>query len=994
MAIQKMPVEVLFGQGIDTKTSGVHVQTNKLLQLSNAIFDNQGQLSKRNGFGTLTQLPDTTSTTLSTLNGSLVATGAGLKVYSPETNQWLSQGSVQPVQLSAASLVRTSASQTAVDAAVSDSGLVCLTYLEGGVPTYLVSDAASGQQVVKATTLPTGATDPRVFILGSYFIVTYKILVTGNTHLVGLPLPMVKPNAPTAPVTMAVSLSGINAAYDCAVQNGSLYYAWNAGDVGGAVRVAFLTSALVVSATKVIAGAVATLMSVAVQAGTVAVTYHNSGTSNGYVTTFTPILLPVLSNVQVISSQAIVGLTSAYAGTMLEVYYQISNVYSGTSVRSDYVMKALLPASGTAVAGVVFLRSVGLASKAFTNVDGTVHVALAYGGAFQPTYLLVDDKARIIAKWAYSNGGGYITGQVLPSVSVLDNDVYLPYLYKDLLVSVNKSQGLANPGGLYTQTGVNLLTLNINQPVQYSAEIAGTLNLTGGIVWQFDGVSAVEQGFNVWPEDVTGTTATTGGALTAQQYYYQFTYEWTDSQGNLHRSAPSLPVGVLTTGSTSANTLQVPTLRLTYKASVRIVGYRWSAGQQEYYQFTTVAAPVLNDPTTDTVSIVDTAADSAILGNTLLYTTGGVLENIAPPAAAAVTLFQGRAWLVDSEDRNLLRFSKQVIEAVPLEFSDLLSVYVAPTTGAQGSTGDVTALASMDDKLIIFKKDAIYYLNGLGPDNTGASNGYSDPTFITAAVGCANPSSIVLTPTGLMFQSDKGIWLLNRALATEYVGADVEGFNSSTVNSALTIPGTNQVRFGLSTGQTLVYDYYYRQWGTFTGAPSLSATLYKGAHTLLDSRGTVYSETPAKYLDGARPVLVSFTTSWIKLAGLQGYQRAYFIYLLSNYMTPHKLAVSISYDYSPSATQVALIVPTNFSPAYGADSLYGAGSPYGGQSSVEQWRIFLNQQKCESIQISVVESYDPSKGAAAGAGLVFQGLSFIVGAKKAYDTLTNKQSVS
>ena len=74
----------------------------------------------------------------------------------------------------------------------------------------------------------------------------------------------------------------------------------------------------------------------------------------------------------------------------------------------------------------------------------------------------------------------------------------------------------------------------------------------------------------------------------------------------------------------------------------------------------------------------------------------------------------------------------------------------------------------MDDKLIIFKKDAIYYITGTGPDNTGANGTFSDATFITSTVGCANPSSIVLMPNGIMFQSDKGIWLLDRQLGTTY----------------------------------------------------------------------------------------------------------------------------------------------------------------------------------------------------------------------------------
>lgn len=61
-----------------------------------------------------------------------------------------------------------------------------------------------------------------------------------------------------------------------------------------------------------------------------------------------------------------------------------------------------------------------------------------------------------------------------------------------------------------------------------------------------------------------------------------------------------------------------------------------------------------------------------------------------------------------------------------------------------------------DDKLIIFKPDAIYYVTGQGPDNTGGNNNFSDPIFITSTVGSSNDRSLTFIPAGIMFQSDKG----------------------------------------------------------------------------------------------------------------------------------------------------------------------------------------------------------------------------------------------
>jgi len=391
----------------------------------------------------------------------------------------------------------------------------------------------------------------------------------------------------------------------------------------------------------------------------------------------------------------------------------------------------------------------------------------------------------------------------------------------------------------------------------------------------------------------------------------------------------------------------------------------------------------MNDPTVDYITITDLLNDGEILGNTLLYTTGGVVEDIAAPASAASALFKNRLFLVDAEDRNLIWYSKQVIETVPVEMSDLLTLYVAPTTGAQGSTGPITALSAMDDKLIIFKKDAIYYLTGTGPDNTGTNNDFTDPVYITSSVGCSNPSSIALMPNGIMFQSDKGIWILGRDMSTSYIGAPVEQFNSRTVQSAQAIPGTNQVRFILDNGITLMYDYFYSNWGTFNNISALSATLYQGAQTYLNTFGQVFQEKPGTYIDGGTPVLMSFTTSWISVAGLQGYERFYEMYLLGSYASPFKLNVQMAYDYNPSPSQATIVTPDNYTPPYGGESVWGAGKGLG-NSNVFEARVFPQKQKCETFQITVNEIYDATYGVTAGQGLTLSGLNLVVGVKRAY----------
>jgi hypothetical protein len=1000
MALQKQPVQINFNLGLDTKSDPKQLQIGKFLALRNSVFGKAGALVKRNGFPVISTLPDANQTTLTTLNNNLLATGSNLYAYSRTTNQWLNQGIVQPIRLETQPVVRVSTSQTKVDAAVTQDGLACTVYMDSSLPYYQVSDIMTGQQVIARTALPATAASPRVYQLGYYFIITFLSTVSATTHLQFIAIPIATPGSPIAAQDISSNVSSLASGYDAIVANDNLYISWKA--TANAIRTAYVSPSLNVAAAASVTSYTADLMSLADDPvnSRIWVTFWSSASSgDGYSMCYNYNLGAILTPTQVISNTTVNQITSIVDSGVLSVFYEVDNTYAyDGSIHTNYISSVTITSAGVVGTPAVLLRSVGLASKAFTDTSGTSYMLTAYGETNQPTYFLIDTLGNIYMRLAYQNGGGYITGQVLPSVSSIDTDFYVPYLIKDFLAPVNK--GTSNPTGtpvnaIYTQTGINLAKFSINIDGQYSSEIAGSLHLTGGQLWQYDGIKPVEHSFHVWPENVEVTTATGSGSIAAGTYYYAFCYEWTDGAGNLQRSAPSIPVKQVTSTASSTNTIKVPTLRLTYKITpnpVRIVGYRWSVSQPVYYQFTSITSPTVNDPTVDYVTITDTLADSSILGQTLLYTSGGVLENIAAPASIHSALYKNRLFLIDAEDRNLLWYSKQVIENTPIELSDLLTIFVSPTTGAQGSTGPMTAVAAMDDKLIIFKENALYYMIGTGPDNTGANNDFSEPIYITASVGCSNPASIVLMPNGIMFQSNKGIWLLGRDLQTSYIGSPVEAYNNFTVKSAKSIPGTNEVRFILDGNVTLMYDYFYGQWGTFNNISAISGTLYNGADTYLSSAGRVYQETDGSYLDGSSPVLLSFTTSWINVAGVQGLERIYEMLLLGNYYSPFKLNVKLAYDYNPSATQATLVLPDNYAVNYGDDAQYGSGGNYGGPGNILQARIFPEQQKCESFQITVEEVYDPQFGGIPGQGLSLSGINMIIGAKKGSRTSKAAQS--
>ncbi len=1109
--LQKQPINIAFGAGLSQKVDPWHLPPGNFRRMVNAVFQKAGRLQKRNGYGRLATLAADAYSFLTTLNGNLTAIGNELSAYNLGLNKWFRQGPMQPMSVKTLPLIRNSLNQSQCDSVTAPNGLVCVVYTEqnAGVSEYryAILDSITGQMVVEPSPIPvtsgTVSGSLRVFLVGSYFVIGFTNLISATNHLQYIAIPFANPVNVSANTDIAANYSPApGVSWDGVVINNSWYVAYNTSSGGQSVKVTFLTEQIIASSFtgSPISPAVATSFSLAkadiislcaditLSNPIVYISYYSATSGFNVASVFLDLTVN-FNPVSLTLPAVLLNIASAAQDGFVTIFAEVLNAYGyDSAIPTHYIQKEVITSTGSvATAAFVAIRSVGLASKALIN-DGVIYFLAAYASPFQPTYFLINGSTssavvagaqspNVAAKLAYENGGGYLTTG-LPGVSFNSGVAQVAYLFKDLVqasaraAQANSTQSVTSP--VYSQTGINLGTFDFSRPGIVSVETAECLQISGGFMWQYDGVKPVEQNFFLWPDSVEVSIATTSltptadltagsavltnvsstagigigmtitgadipgsttvlattsstivmsaaalvshttetvtvhgniaaqpdGATNTDAYFVVAVYEWTDNKGLIHRSAPSVPVPITTTSTptTYRFTYHVPTLRLTYKieSPVKLTIYRWSVAQQTYFEITSILYPVLNDVTVDYIDISDGQPDTAILGNTVLYTTGGVVENINAPASNIITMFDDRVWSLSAEDPNLWLFSKQIIEGTPVEMSDLLEYFVAPATAAQGPTGPITAGAPMDDKLISFKKNAIYYTNGVGPDNTGANSQYSQPIFVTSTVGCDNQDSIVFTDVGLMFQSDKGIWLLGRDLSTQYIGADVEDFNSARVLSAVGVPETNQVRFTLDSGVTLMYDYFFKQWGTFEGVPGVSSCVYQDLHTYINSSGVAFQETPGIYLDnGGNPVLMSFTTAWLKLAGIQGYQRAYFFYLLAEFLSPHWLQMGVAYDYNEAITQAPLIKPTNFStPAGSGPSQNPAGqqSPAGGESSVERWRVFLQRQRCQAIQISLQEVYDATAGGSPGAGFTLSGLQVIAGIKSGYRPTSARHS--
>lgn len=980
----------------------------KFVSLYNSVFDKVGRLTKRNGFAPLAALPDATSRYTTTFNGNLTAIGNKFEAFAEGPGLWVNKGTIEPVQVETLSLVRNNTNQTTLDTALADNGLICTVYTDNvpvgstntvAIAKYVIADSVTGQNIVApspiVSTYGTVSFSSKVFTLGNKFVMVFAA-TNGTTYR--LQYQAINTFAPTVvssvtDVTTSLSPSA-SGAFDGVVANDTLFLSWNGGANSG-IKANYITNILNLASDVVIASTTASIVSVTADTtGATPVIWTSTyiaGSQTGSFVATNQILSTLFSarNYVGTNTSTVLNLASTAQGGNLNLMYEQQNNYNtGSGNYTNVLNKLTVNQTGSASATSVMARGVGLASKGFL-VGSSAYVLSTYSSPEQPSYFLINTSSAVIAKLAYSNGYGYYN-QGLPSVTVNSLTAYVGYVLKDSIEAVNKNVNVSsgsNVTGIYSQTGLNLAKFSYGSSRFSSCEIGQNLNMSGGFTLAYDGYSPSENNFFLYPE-IVQLSGGIVGTMAQATYFYQAVYAWTDNQGNVFRSAPSIPESVIVGSGTTSINVTVPTLRLTYKVAnpVKIEIYRWSTLQQSFYQITSVQKPLLNNPNIDSVDFLDTQPDANIIGNSLIYTTGGVIENTSPPAAKEVSLFDSRLWLIDAENPNVLWFSKPVIQSTPVEMSDLFTKYIAPNAGAQGDTGPMKCIAPMDDKLIIFKKNAIYFINGVGPDITGASNQYSEPVFIIGTVGCDNQNSIILVPNGLMFQSDKGIWLLGRDLSTKYIGADVDNFKTIAVRSSLVIPGTNQVRFTMDNGQTLMYDYYVDQWSVFNtiAGTGIASTLYQNLHTYLNRDGTVYQESPGTYLDGSNPVVMSFKTGWVSLAGLQGYKRSYYMFLLANYISPHRLTVGLAHDYDESVTQLATIIPDNYSGPWGSGTSWGSVTTWGGNTTREQWQINFEQQQCQSFQISLNEYYDSTMGQPAGAGLTISGISLIAGLKSQY----------
>lgn len=636
----------------------------------------------------------------------------------------------------------------------------------------------------------------------------------------------------------------------------------------------------------------------------------------------------------------------------------------------------LVPYDGTAVFAVVNADGpsgtdiTGLQSSAFVlNLAGLV---VAKGLPYETTWLTGSFSPRVCRSFVSGQTAKFLFWQ----------QGRLAYQ------STSATATSASAARVVEVTPLGIVQLSVTnsgaQPLPL-VRVGQSLYIGGGYPRTYDGRLLGETGFSLYP-DIVAVSDSGAGNLSAGAYQWVFLYSWRGANGELTRGPPSPPHSLTLAASKSAD-LVISEMPLAMRDLIVAGGntlieiYRTEANGTVFHRQSSVITGPQNSTGSPLVqTIVDDTSDADLVFGELLYTTGGVLDWEAPPAYSAACAHKNRLVVLPSEDPYSWMPSSEWSPGETVRFSSL-TVNRVPS-----DKGPLTGVASMDGKLILFAEKGAFVVIGDGPDLFGANN-YPPPERIASVdAGPIPQTPIVETPLGLMYQSDAGIQLLDRGLNRQFVGSDVEAFSEGlwTLRAATLDPENLQVRFLLDAGSdlvgallptmttsvggvSLVFNYFYNQWAIWANYGGQAATFYQGRYTMVRSDGVVWQESPTSFRDAGAYYESLTETPWLKLAGLQGYQRLWYVTLLGTYGSDFTLVWEVAYNYA--GTSPTEPVWTTIETLDGA-GVFDVGGPFRVRQHIGH--------KCEAIKFRIRDSNLSGNG----AGMALTDLTLEIGVRK------------
>jgi hypothetical protein len=928
--LQKQTIDVPLGVGIQTKADPKVVQPGSMLVVENGEFDESGAVSKRNGYSELG--------TSKTSGGSVSAGVAfakrrdellmmdGTSLYTRTSAGWANKGDLRTMSVKTTRLGGTTTSVSKLDTAIANS-IQVITWLASTSTKYTVIDLTTGAEILSNQTLGGSTlTGPRIIASGNYI---YVVQVETNDLKVYY-LETTSPTAFSTALTLAVNAGGGRAFDVGSLGSGTAVCAYETTTPDVRV-IKFNSSGTTAGPTTVAEDPASTIGLVVSAASDIYVAYRQAATNNVRCFALTSALASKFAAVTMETDSTVNQLCGVEQSTNSVLWLYNATATSATSVTYHRIRKSVISSAGAVSGTGIFKRSVRLLGYPFVY-GGAVYAPAYYdspaSGAISSdgfeSYYILDSSGDPVARFL----SGYGVNRELSGSSALNPAHTSTYGSTSVILPVPAR---------YAQQLLLDTTTSFVSPVSVdldfsarppSAELGENAYIAAGQLYEYDGANVVEAGYHVAPQIVATADSAAGGSLSDGTYSVAVVFAWWDAHGQIHYSAPSTTTDVTVNGGGAVQsfTVTVPYLHLTAKSTVYALLYVVSAsGGATLYEAVTQG----NDTSTDDFQFTVTSL-SGLTDNRIIYTNGGILENGPPPPFTSIVRKGRRLYGITPE--GTVWYSKEHVDGEGAAF--VTETFVKQL---HQDRGDYYALAVMDDNLIALGENTIQLLSGEGLNDTGTSDTLSEPRTIATDVGVSDGTPVVTGPDGLYFKSPRGIYRLNRALQVEYIGAPVEDYSTLATVSAVLVPSKNQIRFGHSDGGALVYDYFSDQWAVFTNHTQVDAAYWGTTYCLLTSAGSVWQQSTGFEDPSSTAITLTLQTPWIKLSGLQGFQRLWYASVLGEFRSAHTLTVTPYLDYGSTAETARSLAST------------------GTSGDLLQFRLHLGK-KCQAVKFKIVDS--------------------------------------
>jgi hypothetical protein len=453
----------------------------------------------------------------------------------------------------------------------------------------------------------------------------------------------------------------------------------------------------------------------------------------------------------------------------------------------------------------------------------------------------------------------------------------------------------------------------------------GQLHVAGGKLTRWDGTMSSETAFLA--PVITGAVASNGsGTLTVSSVYsYRAIMEWVDARGVTTQGEVSTEFS-MTTGvadDTGTLTIQIPpamarTSNLVVGPSLKL--FRTEAGPGELFYLTKTVEDVSR--TTDEVSVTDTTSDAALVDNERLYTEGdtgatsGRLDNVLPRPSRYVAAARDRLVLASRTPEYQL--SQVALPSEPVANADPgVSGPVALVYFDQAPE-DITAVATLDDSIVVASKRALVVTSGDGPNLAGVGE-FASPARLPSNVGVYDWRSVVESADGLWFLGDSTkLFVLPRGQGTpEWAGESVQDRFAAAVVGAGLDSRDQVLGWAVADATLVVRDLANKAW-TRDGLPFTPRAFvaHDGHFWAVASDGVVWEHSTASYGDaasGATAVALTVTSGDVTVFGLGGHGRLATVELLGEFQAAAAILAEISYDLGQTWTSLGTHTVTGLS---------------------------------------------------------------------------------